>query len=94
LAQTTSVASHWYYRLLPARRERPRRRAAEKRDELAPPHSITSSATNRMSRLIVSPTALAAFRSSLDNLIGDQQDVTIDRQSHCARSLQVDDQLE
>ena len=31
-------------RLLRARRERPRRCAAEKRDELAPPHSITSSA--------------------------------------------------
>src|SRR5262249_16765137 len=28
-----------------ARRERPRRRAAEKGDELAPPHSITSSAS-------------------------------------------------
>ena len=39
-----------------ARRERPRdRRAAEERDELAPLHSITSSATNRMSRLIVNP---------------------------------------
>ena len=33
------------FRLLRARRERPRgRRAAEQRDELAPPHSITSSA--------------------------------------------------
>src|SRR5262249_55531748 len=30
--------------LLRAHRERPRRRAAEQRDELAPPHSITSSA--------------------------------------------------
>ena len=30
--------------LLRARRERPRRRAAEQRDELASPHSITSSA--------------------------------------------------
>src|SRR5262245_8775546 len=48
--------------LLPARRERPcHRRAAEQRDERAAPHSITSSATNRMSRLIVSPTSLAAF---------------------------------
>jgi hypothetical protein len=37
LAQTTSVANHWYYRLLRPRRERPRRgRAAEQRDELAP----------------------------------------------------------
>src|SRR6516165_8966584 len=32
------------YRLLRARRERPRRRAAEQGDELAPFHSITSSA--------------------------------------------------
>src|SRR5215510_343221 len=31
-------------RLLRARRERPRGRAADQRDELAPPHSITSSA--------------------------------------------------
>ena len=30
--------------LLRARRQRPRRRAADERDELAPPHSITSSA--------------------------------------------------
>src|SRR5712671_3750406 len=46
--------------LLRPRRERPCRRAAEQRDERAPLHSITSSATNRMSRLIVSPTSLAA----------------------------------
>jgi hypothetical protein len=32
------------YGLLRARRERPRRRAAEQRDEGASPHSITSSA--------------------------------------------------
>src|SRR5262249_1371159 len=31
-------------RVLPAPRERPRRRAAEQRDEVAPSHSITSSA--------------------------------------------------
>ena len=35
---------HRHRRLLRARRERPRRRAAEQRDELAPLHSITSSA--------------------------------------------------
>src|SRR5262249_17735693 len=36
---------HWHRRLLRARRQWPRRhRAAEQRDELAPPHSITSSA--------------------------------------------------
>jgi hypothetical protein len=33
--------------LLRARRERPRRRAGEQRDELAAPHSITSSARNK-----------------------------------------------
>ena len=38
---------HRHRRLLRARCERPRRRrAAEQRDELAPPHSITSSASN------------------------------------------------
>jgi hypothetical protein len=31
--------------MLPARRDRPRRRTAEQRDELAPFHSITSSAS-------------------------------------------------
>ena len=35
---------HRHRRLLRARRQRPRRRAAEPRDELAPSHSITSSA--------------------------------------------------
>src|SRR5262245_4956059 len=35
---------HRHCRLLRARRERPCRRAAEQRDELAPSHSITSSA--------------------------------------------------
>jgi hypothetical protein len=33
-------------RLLRAPRERPQRRTAESQDELAPPHSITSSARN------------------------------------------------
>src|SRR5262249_56500896 len=35
---------HRHRRLLPTRRERPRRRAAEQRHERAAPHSITSSA--------------------------------------------------
>src|SRR5262249_51329731 len=38
------IPDHRYRGLLRARRERPRRRAAEQRDEIAPPHSITSSA--------------------------------------------------
>ena len=37
-------ADHRHRRLLRARRQRPRRRAAEQGDELAPLHSITSSA--------------------------------------------------
>src|SRR5262245_51665279 len=63
----------WLLRLLRSRRNRQRgRRPTEQRDELAPPHhSITSSATNRMSRLIESPTALAAFRlMTSSNLVG------------------------
>src|SRR5262249_47553108 len=49
-------------RLLRARRERPRGRAAEQRDELAAAHSITSSA--RASKLsgTVRPSALAVLR--------------------------------
>ena len=43
-------SDHWH-RLLRARRERPRRRrAGEKRDELAPLHSITSSARGEHDR--------------------------------------------
>src|SRR5262249_37805089 len=48
--------------LLRGRRERSRRRAADERDELSPPHSITSSA--RASRVggISRPSALAVLR--------------------------------
>src|SRR5215468_4272366 len=46
-------------RLLRARRERPRRRAAEKHDELAPSHSINSSACSRKASGIVRPIAFA-----------------------------------
>src|SRR5262245_39083340 len=56
-------ADHRNGRLLRARRERPRRcRAAEQRDDVAPPHSITSSA--RASRVggISSPIPFAVFR--------------------------------
>src|ERR1044071_7326311 len=50
-------------RLLRARRERPRyRRAAEQRDELAPLHSITSSARARTLSGTVRPSALATLR--------------------------------
>src|SRR5262249_6234280 len=54
---------HWHRWLLRARRERPRRRrAAEERDELAPPHSITSSARPANGSGTVSPRALATLR--------------------------------
>src|SRR5262249_30073797 len=50
-------------RLLRARRERPRdSRAAEKRDELAPLHSITSSARASSVGGTPSPSALAVFK--------------------------------
>ena len=50
-------------RLLRARRERPRgRRAADERDELAAPHSITSSARASSGRGTVRPSALAVFK--------------------------------
>ncbi len=64
-------ASHPISLLLRAPRERPRRRAAEQRDELASFHSITSSA--RASRVsgTVRPNALAVLRLMINsNLIG------------------------
>src|SRR5262249_1186671 len=48
--------------LLPPRRERPRRRAAEQRDELAPLHSITSSALACNVSGTVRPSAFAVLR--------------------------------
>ena len=48
--------------LLRARRERPRRRAAEQRDELAALHSITSSARASSVGGISRPSAFAVFR--------------------------------
>src|SRR5262249_46307592 len=47
-----------------------RRRATEQRDELAPSHSITSSARSRMAVGIVSPSALAALRlTTVSNMV-------------------------
>src|SRR6516164_2261329 len=48
-------------RLLRVRCERPRRRAAEQRDEIAPLHSITSSARARKDSGIVRPSFFAAL---------------------------------
>ena len=54
---------HRHRRLLRARRERPRRRrAAEQRDELAAPHSITSSARASSVGGTSRPSALAVLR--------------------------------
>ena len=59
-------------RLLRARRERPRRRrAAEQRDELAPLHSITSSAGASSVAGTLRPSALAVLRLiTSSNLVG------------------------
>src|SRR5262249_11984039 len=63
-------APHFLARLR-AGRERPRRRAAEQRDELAPRHSITSSARARIPGGNVSPIALAVLRlTARSNLTG------------------------
>src|SRR5262249_10515207 len=54
---------HGHWRLLRARRERPRRcRAAEERTELAPLHSITSLASARSVGGGVRPRTLAVLR--------------------------------
>jgi len=53
---------HRYRRLLPARCERPYRRATKERDESAPPHSITSSAVASNLSGSVIPSALAVLR--------------------------------
>src|SRR5262245_45182022 len=52
-------------RLLRARRERPCNRAAEHRDERAPPHSITSSARSRIDVDTSMPSALAVLRLTI-----------------------------
>src|SRR5262245_60283625 len=61
-----------YRWLLRARRARPRRRrTAEQRDELASPHSITSSASASSVGGTVRPSALAVLRLTLSsNLVG------------------------
>src|SRR5262245_35446559 len=53
---------HRHRGLLRVRRERPRRCAADQRDELAPPHSITSSASNCNELGTSMPSALAVCR--------------------------------
>src|SRR6516225_2839814 len=58
-------------RLLRARRERPGCRGTDQRDEVAPLHSITSSAMASTPGGIVSPRAFAALRLMTNsNLVG------------------------
>src|SRR5262249_23480281 len=59
--------------LLRARRERPRRRAAEERDEVAPlNHSITSSARSIIDGGMARPSAVAVLRfTTISNLVGN-----------------------
>src|SRR5262249_24340143 len=52
-------------RLLRACRQRPRRRAADERDELSSPHSITSSAATSRPGGTASPSAFAVFKLSV-----------------------------
>src|SRR3974390_1753427 len=60
---SVQIADHRHHGLLRVRGERPRGcRTKEKRDELAPPHSITSSAVTSSDGGIVSPSALAVLR--------------------------------
>src|SRR5450759_5124293 len=63
--------NHRHRWLLRARCKRPRSRAAEKRNELASPHSITSSARARSIGGTVRPSAFAVLRLiTSSNLVG------------------------
>jgi hypothetical protein len=58
-------------RLLRTRRERPRRRSADKRDDLAAVHSITSSARTKIDGGTVRPSALAVLAfTAISNFTG------------------------
>src|SRR5262249_50042868 len=64
---------HWHCRLLRPRPQRPCRRTAEQRDEIAPPdHSITSSARASSVSGTVRPNAFAVLRLiTRSYLVGD-----------------------
>src|SRR6516225_9283954 len=62
LPQAAEIANHRHRRLLRARRERPRRCAADECDERAAVHSITSSARASSIGGTWRPIVLAAFR--------------------------------
>src|SRR5262245_53684062 len=59
---TAEQSDHWQCTLLRTRRERPRGRAADERDERAALHSITSSARSRIDVGSSIPIALAVLR--------------------------------
>src|SRR5262249_793898 len=71
LAIGPQYTNHGEATLLRARRDWPRRRAAEQRDELAPSHSITSSA--RPSSVIgtVRPSAFAVLRLIISSILAE-----------------------
>src|SRR5262245_31846292 len=71
LRQATEISDHRHRRLLRARRERPRRRAAEERDELAAIHSITSSARPMSGSGNARPSVLAVFRLTTNSTFVD-----------------------
>ena len=65
------ASSHQGAQLCACAAQRPRRRAAEQRDELPPPHSITSSARASSVGGISRPSALAVLRlMTSSNLVG------------------------
>src|SRR5262249_32309989 len=67
---TTEKSDHWHRDLLPAHFDRPRD-ATNERNELAPPHSISSSARASSEGGTVSPSALATLRlTTSSNLVG------------------------
>src|SRR3974377_484834 len=67
---SVQIADHRHHGLLRVRGERPCNRTAEKRYELAPSHSITSSAVTGSDGGIVSPSALAVFRFAAHSELG------------------------
>src|SRR5262249_28289029 len=68
---TAQESDRRHRRLLCARRERPYRRAAEQFDELAPLHSITSSARNKSDAGMDKPKASAVRKfKTCSNLVG------------------------
>src|SRR5580704_9223 len=67
----TKIADYRHCGLLRASRKRPRRRAADQRDEIAPLHSITSSATASSVGGMARPSAFAVLRLITNsNLVG------------------------